>query len=76
MNAVDVTAKKDNLRLTLSSNMSLSLTTTWEATCGADARLKLVKVDFKEAVNPKHLRRGFIQFTKSVFAIEIKFRIH
>ena len=47
MNAVDATAKDNNLQLTLSPNLSISVTTTSEATREADARIKLVKDEFK-----------------------------
>ena len=45
MNAVDATAKEHTLQLTLSPNLSLSVTTL-EVTRDAEAKIKLVKDEF------------------------------
>ena len=62
MTAADATAK-DNLQLTLSPNLSISVTTTSEATREADARIKLVKDEFKQVGGHKLLRKCVIQLT-------------
>ena len=68
MNAVDATAKDNNSQLTLSPNLSLSVTTTSEATREADARLKLIKDEFKQAGSHKLLRKGVLQLTASEYS--------
>ena len=65
MNAVEAAAKEHNLQPTLSPNLSLSVTTTSEVTRDADARIKLVKDEFKQVVSHKLLRKGVIQLTAS-----------
>ena len=68
MNAVDATAKEHNLQLTLSPNLSLSVTTTSEATRDAETRIKLVKDEFKQVGSHKLLRKGVIQLTASEYS--------
>ena len=68
MNAVDAAAKENNLQLTLSPNLSLSVTTTSEVTRAADARVKLVKDDFKQVGSHKLLRKSVIQLTASEYS--------
>ena len=68
MNAVDATAEEHNLQLTLSPNLSLSVTTTLEVTHDADARLKLVKDEIKQVGSHKLLRKGVIQLTASEYS--------
>ena len=66
MNAVDAAAKEhNNLQLNLSPNLSLSVTTTSEVTRDADARIKLVKDEFKQVGSHKLLRKSVIQLTAS-----------
>ena len=48
-------------------NFSLSVTTNLEVTCEADARIKLVKGEFKQVGEHKLSRKGVIQFTTSSF---------
>ena len=57
-----------NLQLTLSPNLSLSVTTTSEATGEADARIKLVEDEFKQVGSHKLLRNGVIQLTASEYS--------
>ena len=68
MNEVDATAREHNLELTLSPNLSLSVTTVSEITRDADARIKLVKEEFKQVGSDKLLRKGVIQFTASEYS--------
>ena len=68
MNAVDATAKEHNLQLTLSPNWSLSVTTTLEVTRDAEAKIKLVKDEFKQVGSHKLLRKGVIQLTASEYS--------
>ena len=68
MNAVDATAKENNLQLTISPNLNLSVTTTSGATRDADVRIKLVKDEFKQVGSHKLLRKGVIQFTASEYS--------
>ena len=74
MNAVDATAKKHNLQLTLFRNLSLSVSviTTMEVTRDADTRTKLVRDKLKQAGSHKLLRKGVIQLTASVRVFAIK----
>ena len=65
MNAVDATAIEHNLQLTVSPNLSLSVTTTLEVTRDAEARIKIVKDEFKQVGSHKILRKGIIQLTAS-----------
>ena len=67
MNAVDATNNGHNLQLTLSPNLSLSVTTTSEATRDADARIKLVKDEFKQVGSHKRLSKDVIQLTASAY---------
>ena len=62
MNAVNATAKDHNFQVTLSPNLSLSVTKTSEATREADARIKIVNDEFKQVGSHKLLRKGVIQF--------------
>ena len=68
MNAVDATAKDNNLQLTVSPNLSLSVTTTSEAIREVDARIKLVKDEFKQFGSHKLLRKGVIELTASEYS--------
>ena len=63
MNAVDATAKENNLQITLSPNLSLSVTTTLEVTRNAEAKIKLFKDELKQVGSHKLLRKGVIQLT-------------
>ena len=67
MNAVDAAGNEPNLQLTLSPNLSPSVTTTSEVTRDADARTKLVKDELKQVGSPKFLRKGVIQLTASEY---------
>ena len=69
MNAVDATAKENNLQLTLSPILNLSVTTTSGATRDADVRIKLVKDEFKQVGSHKLLRKGVIQLTASEYSL-------
>ena len=68
MIAVDATAKVHNLQLTLSTNLSLSVTTTLELTRDAEAKIKLVKDEFKQFGSHKLLIKGDIQLTSSEYS--------
>ena len=68
MNAVDATAKEHNLQLSLSPILSLSVTTTLEVTRDAEAKIKLVKDEFKQVGSHKLLRKGVIQLTASEYS--------
>ena len=68
MNAVDATAKEHNLQLTLSTILSLSVTTTLEVTRNAEAKIKLVKDEFKQVGSHKLLRKSVIQLTVSEYS--------
>ena len=61
------TAKEHNLQLSLSPNLSLSVTTTLEVTRDAEAKIKLVKDEFKQVGSHKLLRKGVIQLTASEY---------
>ena len=67
MNAVDATAKEHTLQLTLSPNLSLSVTTL-EVTRDAEAKIKLVKDEFKQVGSHKLLRKGVIKLTASEYS--------
>ena len=74
MNAVDAKTKENNLQLRLCPNLSLSVTTTSEVTCEADAKVKLVKEEFKQIGSHKLLRKGVIQLTASEYShLETRF---
>ena len=60
--------EKNNLQLTLSSNLYLSVTTTSGVTRDADVRIKLVKDEFKQVGSHKLLRKGVIQLTASEYS--------
>ena len=68
MNAVDAAVKEHNLQLTLSPNLSLSVTTTSEVTRDAEARIKLVNDEFEQVGSHKLLRKGVIQLTASEYS--------
>ena len=68
MNAVDAIAKEHNLQLTLSPNLSLSVTATLEVTRNAEAKIKLVKDEFKQVGSHKLLRKSVIQLTASEYS--------
>ena len=71
MNAVDATAKENNLQLTLLPNLNLSVTTTLGATRDADVRIKLVKDEFKQIGCHKDFEKGCCTVDCfRVFAIE------
>ena len=61
-------AKQNNLQLTLSPYLSLSVTTTSEATRDADGSVKLVKDEFKQVGDHNLLRKGVIQLTASEYS--------
>ena len=54
--------------VTLSPNLSLSVTTTLEVTRNAEAKIKLVKDEFKQVGSHKLLRKGVIQLTASEYS--------
>ena len=69
MNAVDATAKEHNLQLTLSLNLSLSVTTTLEVTRDAEAKIKLVKDEFKQVGSHKIQRNVVKHLTASEYSL-------
>ena len=68
MKAVDATAKEHKLQLTLSPNLSLLVTTTLEVTRDTEAKIKIVKDEFKQVGSHKLLRKGVIQLTASEYS--------
>ena len=70
MNVVDATAKEHNLQLTLSPNLSLSVTTTLEVTRNAEAKIKLVKDEFKQVGSHSFEKGCYTVDCIRVFAIE------
>ena len=68
MNANDATAKEHNLQLTISPNLSLSVTTTLEVTRDAEATIELINDEFKQVGSHKLFRKGVIQLTASEYS--------
>ena len=68
MNALNATTKeKDNLRLTLSPNLSLSVSTTSDSTVDTDPKIRIVKDEVKQVGSHKILRKGVIQLTANEY---------